>query len=172
MIKRNYYFIHFIRCKWPRIRINISEGRYTNPLAMCNTAKNAQTCKWKYMIYPSCMLRWLYRIKFKFPLYGNQNMKYYIYIIWITTILVLFQFFEIQISTNLFPKWISYLIRLKTYHDCTTYCYLYNAWYVIVEHAIIIIMLNSVVSSHFALETQFMAHHLFYLNERLPRHLH
>ena len=47
-----------------------------------------------------------------------------------------------------------------------------NALYVIVEHAIIIIMLNSVVSSHFALETQFMAHHLFYLNERLPRHLH
>ena len=30
------------------------------------------------MIYPSCMLRWLYRIKFKFPLYGNQNMKNYI----------------------------------------------------------------------------------------------
>ena len=29
------------------------------------------------MIYHSCMLRWLYRIKFKFTLYGNQNIEYY-----------------------------------------------------------------------------------------------
>ena len=48
------------------------------------------------MIYPSCMLRWLYRIKFKFSLYGNHNMKYYID--------YMYQNFEIKISTNLLPK--------------------------------------------------------------------